>query len=123
MYHCKDCNRKFDKPKKYVETHGQTSPPFEVFFLCPFCNSTNFKKIEIGYCKCCGRRLNNPTDFYCCEGCRLNAIKLNKQEALRKQALKENPLNILIKEVEQYNATHKTNYSYGQYVTIIKPKL
>ncbi len=123
MYHCKDCNRKFDTPQKFVETHGQTAPPFEVFFLCPFCGSTNFKKIIIGYCKCCGRRLNNPDDYYCSESCRINAIKLKRKDELRKQALVENPLNILIKEVEEYNNQHKTKYSYGQYIAIVKAKL
>ena len=123
MYRCEECKRKFEKPKKVVETHGQPTPPFEVFFLCPFCNSTGFKKIEVGYCKCCGRRLNNPSDYYCSEACRINAIKLKQKEEERRQALIKNPLNLLIKEVEQYNAEHKTNYSYGQYVTVIKPKL
>ena len=123
MYRCKDCNRKFEIPKKVIETHGQTAPPFEVFYLCPFCNSTNFEKIIVGYCRCCGRRLNKPSDYYCSESCRLNAIKLKRKEELRKQALIRNPLSILIKEVEDYNNEHKTKYSYGQYVTIIKPKL
>ena len=123
MYRCEDCNRKFEKPKKVVETHGQTTPPYEVFYLCPFCNSTSFKKIEVSYCKCCGRRLNNSTAVYCSETCRVTAIKLKQKEEKRKQENLKNPLNILIKEVEAYNTKHNTNYSYGQYVTLIKPKL
>ena len=123
MYHCKDCNRKFNTPKKVLETHGQTAPPFEVFYLCPFCSSTNFNKIIVSYCKCCGRRLNDPSDYYCSENCRSNAIKLKHKEVLRKQALATNPLNVLINEVEKYNNEHKTKYSYGQYIAIIRPKL
>ena len=123
MYQCEECNRRFEMPKKVIETHGQTSPPFEVFYVCPFCNSTSYKKIKIKYCKCCGRRLNNSNDNYCNDNCRITAAKLYRREELRKQAITISPLNKLINEVLKYNKTHGTNYSYGQYVAIIKPKL
>ncbi|MBQ3547677.1 MAG: hypothetical protein IJA44_04305 [Clostridia bacterium] len=123
MYRCKECTRKFETPKKVVETHGQIAPPFEVFYVCPFCKSTNYERIAVSFCRCCGRRLNNSEDLYCNDNCRLNAIKLKHKEELRKQSLIKNPLNVLMREVEKYNNEHHTKYSYGQYIAIIKPKL
>lgn len=46
MYICLDCGREFDEPKKYIETHGLPCPPYEEFYVCPFCNGDYEEKEE-----------------------------------------------------------------------------
>jgi hypothetical protein len=48
---------------------------------------------------------------------------MEERERKRQKALHENPLAFLVREVEEYNQKHNTRFSYGQYVTLIKPKL
>ena len=122
MYYCNDCKKEFIKPLKNYETHGLTSPPYEVFLLCPFCKSTNFKEKEIKYCRCCGARLSNPKAEYCSDKCKISLEKLRREEYKRHKMLSESPLIQLIKEVEAYNKQNGTKYSYGQYVALIKPR-
>lgn len=123
MYHCKECGKKFERPKIVKETHNLNGPPFEKFALCPFCNSTNFNEIIIKHCHCCGARLKPHQIEFCSDECKITAEKLRLEEYKRLKKLNENPLVIMIKEVDEYNATHNTKFSYGQYVTLIKPKI
>lgn len=123
MYYCNNCENEFVKPTKVLETHGLSTPPFEVFYLCPFCNSNNFKEVEIKYCRCCGARIKNGTASFCSTECKITAQKLRLAEYKKTKQLTESPLIILIREVESYNKSHQTNYSYGQYVALIKPRL
>ena len=37
MYICLDCGCIFENPRKYVETHGLDSPPYEEWSGCPSC--------------------------------------------------------------------------------------
>lgn len=37
MYICLDCGCIFENPRKYVETHGLDSPPYEEWNGCPYC--------------------------------------------------------------------------------------
>ena len=37
MLICLDCRRLFEEPKQCVETHGLDTPPYEVFYVCPYC--------------------------------------------------------------------------------------
>lgn len=123
MYYCKNCRSEFESPEIFRETHGLSSPPFENFCVCPFCKSTDFKEMEIKYCHACGARLYGENGDYCNDSCRTTATRLKKREIIRRKFLNENPLTVLMREVEKYNKEHKTKYSYGQYVAIIKPKL
>lgn len=123
MYYCQACKSKFERPNKIYETHGLSTPPFEVFYICPFCGSENFQEIQIKYCHCCGARLKPNQDDFCSENCRITAEKLRLAEYKRTKFEAESPLHILIKELTEYNLKNNTDYSYGQYVTLIKPKL
>ena len=123
MYYCKNCKSKFEKPDNILETHGLSAPPFEVFYICPFCRSENFEEIQIKYCHCCGARLKPHQDDYCSENCKIAAEKLRLAEYKRTKRLNESPLFRLMKELNEYNLENNTSYSYGQYVTFIKPKL
>lgn len=123
MYYCQNCRSEFETPDIITETHGLSSPPFEKTCVCPFCNSTDFTKITVRYCHACGARLYGDNDVYCNDSCRLTATRLQEKETKRRKALEESPLKILIREVEKYNNEHNTKFSYGQYVTLIKPKL
>ncbi len=123
MYYCKECSNKFEYPKIIKETHGLTNGPFEKIYLCPFCNSTNFSEITIKHCHCCGARLRQNQEEFCSEECKITAEKLRFEEYKRLKKLSKNPLVLMIKEVNEYNTLHNTNYSYGQYVTLVKPKL
>ena len=68
-------------------------------------------------------RLYGENENYCNDSCRLTAKRLEEKERKRQKALRESPLTVLIREVDEYNKNNNTNFSYGQYVTLIKPKL
>ena len=123
MYYCFDCNRKFEKPLIINERHGLSSPPFEKFSVCPFCESTDFKEISASYCRCCGARISKTENDFCSNACKSRYEQLKRNENKRKKQLEESELYSLLREVEQYNKSHKTNFSYGQYVAVIKPQL
>jgi DNA-directed RNA polymerase subunit RPC12/RpoP len=71
MYLCLDCDRTFEEPHYYEETHGLDSPPYETLSECPRCGG-NF--VETYLCDCCGKwitgeyvKLSNGT--VACEQC------------------------------------------------------
>ena len=37
VYICLDCGETFEEPKRYTETHGLDSPPYEEWNGCPSC--------------------------------------------------------------------------------------
>ena len=37
MLICLDCQRTFQEPRRYTESHGLDSGPFEVTYGCPYC--------------------------------------------------------------------------------------
>ena len=46
VYICLDCCETFEEPKRYTETHGLDSPPYEEWNGCPYCGgsySTTYK--------------------------------------------------------------------------------
>ena len=123
MYYCNDCKKTFNTPKKIYETHGLSAPPYETFYLCPFCSSTNYKEIEIKYCRCCGAKLQNLQNEYCSDKCKIRLEKLRNEEYTKRKYLSQSPLVKLINEVESFNKLNGTKYSYGQYVALVKPHL
>lgn len=51
QYHvCVECGAVFLEPKKYVETHGFDTPPYEEYIGCPICGGS-FKHAK--YCSNC----------------------------------------------------------------------
>ena len=122
MYYCPDCGTEFEKPEKHYETHNLTSPPFEVIYYCPSCKGENFFEKSNTHCRCCGVKLRNGHTDYCSATCEKRGKKLWAREVKRRRLLVSNPVNSIIRELEFYNKTHNTNYSYGQYIALIKPK-
>ena len=123
MYYCKNCGFEFEEPEKTYETHIFSDTPFEVLYLCPNCRSSNFREKNITHCRCCGSRLPAGCIEYCSESCRQKGEKLWKNELKRRRKDMCDPLNIIVRECSDYNKTHNTDYSYGQYVALIRPKL
>ena len=122
MYVCKDCGHEFDRPEIFKETHGLLSPPYETICTCPRCKSTNFRKAKTKYCHCCGARLNKQNVKYCSATCEKAGEKLRAKEIINKKRLTQSPLFTLVREIDSYNALHRTKFSYGQYVAIVKGK-
>ena len=50
MYLCLDCGRLFEEPKRYVETHGLDSPPYEMSKGCPDCGGAYVETMECCMC-------------------------------------------------------------------------
>lgn len=51
MYECRECRYQFEKPKKFIETHGLDTPPYEEWYGCPVC-AGDYEEIQ--YCDVCG---------------------------------------------------------------------
>lgn len=123
MFYCPDCGYEFEKSKNLYETHGLDTPPFERLSVCPFCNSPHFYEKVTAHCRCCGIKISSDQNGYCSKKCKEKGEFLRAKERRRKNLKINSPINIILRELEMYNQVHKTNYSYGQYVAIIKPKL
>lgn len=123
MYYCPECGCEFEKPKKLYETHGLKEPPFEKILVCPDCNSTNFHEKVTTHCRCCGARLPDKSSEYCSESCREKGELLWSKQRKRRKIKTKSPINVILNELNFYNRQNNTDYSYGQYVAIIKPKL
>lgn len=46
MFVCTDCGNEFEEPKKHVERHGFTYPPYEEWWGCPVCGGNYEEKKE-----------------------------------------------------------------------------
>ena len=71
MFVCLDCDKLFEEPKHYIETHGLESPPYEEFEGCPYCGGTC---VETYRCDCCGQWLvgsyvKTKEGFRYCDNC------------------------------------------------------
>lgn len=71
MYICVECNRLFEEPKRYVETHGLDTPPYEEWYGCPFCSGSYTYAYR---CHCCddfitGDYIKTDDDLRYCENC------------------------------------------------------
>lgn len=119
MYYCKNCGGEFETPDKTYEKHGLDTPPYEVVFICPYCSSSNFKEKISTHCRCCGARLKKNDKEYCSNVCRKKGEKLWEKERLKLNLQRESPINKIIKELKSYNEQNGTDYSYGQYVSLL----
>lgn len=45
IYICKDCYNTFEEPYVYEERHGFTHGPFEKWYVCPYCGSSDYKEL------------------------------------------------------------------------------
>ena len=122
MFYCKECGFEFNKPKRILEGHGFTSPPFEEIFVCPNCYSEGFVRRKITHCRCCGARIIDKGSRYCSARCKERGERLYALELKRRKLREESPINEIIKKLKEYNELNNTNYSYGQYVALILSK-
>ena len=116
MYICQDCGLEFSNPEYITETHLLDLPPFEVIRVCPNCKSSNLKKPQVLHCHCCGRRLPYGVKEYCNSLCRRRGELMWQEQAKRRNIKYRNPLERILREVEEYNNKNGTRYSYGMYV-------
>lgn len=123
MYYCSDCGCEFETAALFTETHGFTTPPFEERRCCPLCGSGNIKEKAVSYCRCCGARLGNCEREYCSPSCRKRGEEMRRREIKKQRLVFSSPLFETVREVDEYNRKNGTDYSYGQYVTLIKPYL
>ena len=123
MYYCKDCKGKFERFNILTERHGLDTPPYERIAVCPRCASTNFEEYVLSHCRYCGARLKRRDGVYCNSECRAKGERLWRMEAKRRREFAKSPLNIIVKRLDEYNKEHNTTYSYGQFVSIVLPKL
>lgn len=114
MYCCKDCGKKFEKPKIMYDEHGFKSPPYEKYYVCPVCKSENFSEKQVNHCKCCGARISEGKE-YCDSTCRNRGERMWRLQSLRNEKNNKNPVVLAVREVEEYNRIHNTELSYGQY--------
>ncbi len=117
MYVCMDCEKRFFNPKFYFERHLLASPPYERHIMCPFCESENIAEIEVRHCRCCGARLRREnTGEYCNASCKRRGEKLWKMQEINRKKRLTNPIVQITNKLEEYNKSHGTNLSYGQFV-------
>lgn len=121
MYRCHECKNEFSTPETATETHGLQFPPYETYSLCPICKSTDIEEITY-FCKCCGARLKENTE-YCSEHCRARGEAMLKREQKNKEFLENSPILKTVRAADEYNRTHGTNLTYGQYAAFIEPVL
>lgn len=122
MYYCPNCGCEFELAEVFYETHGLLNPPFEKRYVCPCCKNDGFYEKTVTHCRCCGRKLNGKEE-YCSKECEINGKKLWQKDRKRRGLNLKSPVNLIIKELQFYNQTNRTNYSYGQYVALIRPTL
>ncbi len=121
MYFCTDCKKNFFDPKVYFERHAFLPPPYEKHIVCPYCESENIIFLKARHCKCCGARLpyKNSGD-YCDDACRKRGERLWKTQKERREKRNESPIYKTVRALVEYNKTHGTHLSYGQFEAILK---
>lgn len=122
MYRCQDCDYQFLYADSLVDRHNLENPPFEKIAVCPNCKGRNFSEIKKHYCKYCGRSLKKDVTEYCSDYCRKKGEKMWQEQAVRKNLYNQNSLVSITRELEEYNKKHKTNYTYGTFVSKVLSK-
>lgn len=119
MYYCNECGKEFETPLKIIEEHRFSSPPYEVFFVCPNCKSTSIYERDLTHCQCCGAKLKEGQKKYCGKSCEEKGEKLWEIQLKLRKLNKENSINKIILELNKHNKENDLNLSYGQYVSIL----
>ena len=117
MYYCTDCKIHIENPKAVRGKDGREK------LLCPIC-SEELVFSEPEYCRYCGARLDEGAkDGYCNDYCRRAGRRLWTRELRRRRKIKDDPIARILRMLTSYNREHRTNYSYGQFVALVLPKL
>ena len=120
MYYCTECNSKFNNIKQIYEKHNLSTPPYEKVLCCPFCGGKEIKEMVYTHCKCCGARMKNTNREYCSDICEKKGKKIWEKQNQKINKEKSNPINKVLRELNEYNKKSKSKLSYGQYVAFIK---
>ena len=115
MYECKDCKAEFETPVIDYETRDERCRPVT---YCPKCMSLNISYIESYYCAFCGAVRVAKGEVYCSDSCRRFGEEIERRMAERRAKIKDFEVTKAVAEVEEYNRTHGTKYSYGQYFAL-----
>ncbi len=118
MFYCKKCGCSFEAPHTSYESHGLKNPPYEKSLVCPSCKGTDFYERVSTHCRCCGAQLKKGQKEYCSQKCSERGKKLWESQAKHKNYAELDPINIIIRELMEYNRRKGTDYSYGQYVAL-----
>ena len=86
---------------------------------CPSCGERTLRSEE--HCRCCGAKLTSSGNEYCSDACRRRGEEMWRRERIRRKLANANPISRIIKETEEYNRAHGTDYTYGEYVAYILP--
>ena len=91
--------------------------------LCPVCLGELIISAP-EYCRYCGTRLSGEEkDGFCTDTCRRLGRRLWTRELRRRRRLKDDPIARVLRMISHYNREHNTKYSYGQFVSLVLPKL
>lgn len=73
MYLCLECGGLFEEPKKYIETHGLDTPPYEEWYGCPYCDGDYVTTEQCGLCGdwIAGQYVELKDGSFICEDCYL----------------------------------------------------
>ena len=83
--------------------------------FCPYCGSEEIALLPT-HCRCCGAKLLDQTEDYCCEKCRARGEEMWRREKKKRQKNLRDPLFRIVRETETYNRKHGVHLSYGQFV-------
>ena len=118
MYCCKDCGFEFLYADTKTERHNLDGVPFEKINVCPNCKGTNYEKVKKAHCRYCGRRISEEKDGYCNDYCKERGEILWEQQAKRRRMYEQSSLFGIVREIEEYNRTHKKKITYGEYIAL-----
>ncbi len=78
---------------------------------------------KVLHCRCCGARLPAGRTEYCNGQCKSRGMKLWRAEQVRRRKWLTDPIGVTLKRIDTYNKEHGTDYSYGQFVSLVLPRL
>ncbi len=122
MFCCMDCGKIFETPKEFYEKHALDAPPYERHLYCGSCGGEVIP-LKPSYCYACGARLPMGRKKFCNNDCRRQGERLWRRQRERLKRMALSPVNKIIRMLEGYNREHQTRYSYGQFVSLILPRL
>ncbi len=120
MYRCKDCGKIMENPQKIYEEDNSLLNLRKYHFVCTKCKSENIVEREKHYCGCCGKLLPEGRKNYCSAKCRKRGEEIYERQRKNYNDLVKSPLFSLVREIEDYNQTHNTHLTYGEYTEKIR---
>ena len=120
MNYCTDCKMFIEDPVYRTQKRGGEKRRKA---LCPLCAGELIISAP-EYCRYCGNRLTGgEKDGFCTDNCRRLGRKLWTKEMRRRKKIKDDPIARVLRMLTAYNSEHGTKYSYGQFVSLVLPKL